>query len=286
MADHDTHDHTGVPGVGDAAVTDATITTTDVTTNNASTGKHGWLKKLSNVSTEYMSGTGAWSTPAGAGGLSVGQNVPYPTTFTGDVINGSDATPFADVDAFSTKAVENSRVLHLRTLGASQDDRVRVTLGTTKAAAFDFRTCFAANVPYWSTPFDSYFEVSLRTSANAVVAIARIYTTLLTANSTFFNTIRVGDTAVVGNGTNVQEMWPISQSITIQVKRDGSDNLTFFYGLGTAPLAMLQVLDGSHIPYTIVEAGTVARVEYSIHTPSGPGSTAALDAYIDYLSMA
>lgn len=47
---------------------DATITTTDVTTNNASTSKHGFLKKLSNVATEYMDGTGAWSTPAGGGG--------------------------------------------------------------------------------------------------------------------------------------------------------------------------------------------------------------------------
>lgn len=50
------------------AATDATITTSDITTNNASTSKHGWLKKLSNVATEYMDGTGAWSTPAGGGG--------------------------------------------------------------------------------------------------------------------------------------------------------------------------------------------------------------------------
>src|SRR6185369_5115230 len=51
---------------GGATVDDATISTSDITTNNASTSKHGWLKKLSNVSTEYMSGTGVWSTPAGA----------------------------------------------------------------------------------------------------------------------------------------------------------------------------------------------------------------------------
>jgi hypothetical protein len=41
---------------------------TDITTNNASTTKHGLLKKLSNVATEYMDGTGAWSTPAGGTG--------------------------------------------------------------------------------------------------------------------------------------------------------------------------------------------------------------------------
>ena len=47
--------------------TDASLTTTDVTTNDASTAKHGFLKKLSNVSTEFMNGTGAWSAPATPG---------------------------------------------------------------------------------------------------------------------------------------------------------------------------------------------------------------------------
>jgi hypothetical protein len=43
-----------------ATVTDASLTTTDVTTNNASTSKHGFLKKLSNVATEFMNGLGNW----------------------------------------------------------------------------------------------------------------------------------------------------------------------------------------------------------------------------------
>lgn len=40
----------------------------DNTDLNASTASHGLLKKLSNVSTEYMSGTGVWSVPASATG--------------------------------------------------------------------------------------------------------------------------------------------------------------------------------------------------------------------------
>lgn len=59
--------------LGGTAVTDATISTSDITTNNASTSKHGWLKKLSNVATEYMDGTGAWSTPAGGVALGAGE---------------------------------------------------------------------------------------------------------------------------------------------------------------------------------------------------------------------
>lgn len=51
---------TKVGGVTPGAATDAAITFTDVTTNNASTTKHGFLKKLSNVATEFMNGVGNW----------------------------------------------------------------------------------------------------------------------------------------------------------------------------------------------------------------------------------
>lgn len=50
------------------APAESAVTFTDITTNNASTSKHGYLKKLSNSATEYMDGTGNWSTPAGGGG--------------------------------------------------------------------------------------------------------------------------------------------------------------------------------------------------------------------------
>jgi len=51
---------TKVGGVTPGAATDAAITFTDVTTNDASTSKHGFLKKLSNVATQFMNGVGAW----------------------------------------------------------------------------------------------------------------------------------------------------------------------------------------------------------------------------------
>lgn len=54
-----------ITDIAAGAPAESAVTFTDITTNNASTTKHGYLKKLSNVSTEYMSGTGAWSTPAG-----------------------------------------------------------------------------------------------------------------------------------------------------------------------------------------------------------------------------
>jgi hypothetical protein len=50
---------------------DATLTVTDVTTNNASTTAHGFLKKLSNTSTDFMNGQGNWATPAGTSGAMI-----------------------------------------------------------------------------------------------------------------------------------------------------------------------------------------------------------------------
>lgn len=49
------------------ALVEADTTLSDITTNNATTGRHGYLKKLSNVATEYMDGTGNWSVPPGGG---------------------------------------------------------------------------------------------------------------------------------------------------------------------------------------------------------------------------
>ncbi len=46
---------TGLPEAG--------LTLADNTTANATTAAHGFLKKLSNTATDYMDGTGAWSTP-------------------------------------------------------------------------------------------------------------------------------------------------------------------------------------------------------------------------------
>mgnify|MGYP001579971613 FL=1 len=45
--------------------TDANLSTSDITTNNSSTTKHGFCPKLSNVATQYLDGSGAFSVPAG-----------------------------------------------------------------------------------------------------------------------------------------------------------------------------------------------------------------------------
>lgn len=53
-------------GGGLAIKLDELAATTDVTTLNASITAHGLLPKLSNVATEFLTGTGTWAVPGGA----------------------------------------------------------------------------------------------------------------------------------------------------------------------------------------------------------------------------
>lgn len=50
-----------------AVVAEGNLAFTDVTTNDASTSKHGLLRKLNNVATNFLDGQGNWTTPAGSG---------------------------------------------------------------------------------------------------------------------------------------------------------------------------------------------------------------------------
>lgn len=55
------HNHSNAAGGGN--IPETSITFTDTATGNASTSSHGYLKKLSNVSTEFLNGTGVFSVP-------------------------------------------------------------------------------------------------------------------------------------------------------------------------------------------------------------------------------
>lgn len=51
-------------------VTDGFGALSDITTNNATISAHGFLPKLNNNASQYLNGTGAWSTPSGGGNVS------------------------------------------------------------------------------------------------------------------------------------------------------------------------------------------------------------------------
>jgi hypothetical protein len=46
-------------------IAETRITFTDITTGNSSTSNHGYLRKLSGTASQYLDGSGAWSTPSG-----------------------------------------------------------------------------------------------------------------------------------------------------------------------------------------------------------------------------
>lgn len=91
-----------------SGITESMQSISDVTTNNSSTSNHGYLKKLSGTSTEYMDGSGAWSTPAGSGaaggGFTDGGTNVYTTTTTDNVGVGT-TTPTSKLDVHGTAQV-------------------------------------------------------------------------------------------------------------------------------------------------------------------------------------
>ena len=58
----------------DASITEAKLSLSDVTTLDASISAHGLLRKLSGTATQYLDGSGAWTTPAGGGDTSWTRN--------------------------------------------------------------------------------------------------------------------------------------------------------------------------------------------------------------------
>lgn len=154
--------------VDTADFTDALISTSDITTNNATTAKHGFLKKLSNVSTEYMSGTGVWSTPAGG------------SSFTWSEVTGTT----------QAASVSNGYVLN----NAAQ---VNVTLPAT-AAIGDKVSLVGKGAGGWKVTANTGQTInigSVATSSAGAAASANRYDTIevvcITANTTWSMTSSV-----------------------------------------------------------------------------------------------
>lgn len=112
-----TSDGSGWVSSTPTAATDATVTFTDITTNNASTTKHGFLKKLSNIATEYMDGTGAWSVP--------------PRTVIGraytEYTSASSLSTTMPIDDTIPQNTEGDEIITLAYTAASATNRLRFT---------------------------------------------------------------------------------------------------------------------------------------------------------------
>lgn len=264
------------------AAASGSITASGYTQNTArllgrTTGSAGAIEEIT-VGSGLSLAAGAL-TATGGSGTTFGQPIAYPSSFTGDNDDMAATTNWADVSAFNVKEILNSTILHVQTVGASKDNKVRFTLGTTKAAAFDFRWWGVLfNGLHWSASEDTYLQLDLKTSADGPIAGFRIAANSATGHPRTIYPVVAGSKIT----TNIQPTVPVGEPVSLRITRDGSNVLGFFIGTGNgyAPIATF-VQQSDDAPYAPTGSGTIARSEMLIHTPSGPGGTAQWDAYVD-----
>lgn len=113
-------------------VTESELVLSDVTTTNSSTTKHGLLPKLSNVSTEFLNGQGAWATPAGSGGGTPGGSDTQ-VQFNDSSAFGGDAglTYNKTTDTLSVKAIAQTDGGNTWTMAVDQYGEWTLKKGST-----------------------------------------------------------------------------------------------------------------------------------------------------------
>src|SRR5262245_11279902 len=129
------HAPTHHSGGSDPIALDTLAAPTDVTTLNASASAHGLLRKLSGTATQYLDGSGAWSTPAGSGGTG---DVVGPASAVDNQLTRFDGTTGKLVQA-SNATVDDAGVLVAAGLGGTPLNASQLTSGTVPSARLPAR---------------------------------------------------------------------------------------------------------------------------------------------------
>lgn len=219
-----------------------------------------------------------------------GQIANYPRVFESDIYSGNQLySAMSDVVAFDVKESINSRILHLRTVGASKDQRVRLTLGAPKSGAFDVQLCFGGNLGTWVSTLDEYIEILLTTAGGSQIAIARLLATITGIISTEDRVaiLRVGGSGAVSTGNRVPSIPLVSgEAFTLRFVRDDSNIISYYVAVGNAPMFLGQIITtANNTPYTNAVSGTLSRIEIATHSPSGPSAGENyIDVFVDYVA--
>jgi hypothetical protein len=228
-------------------------------------------------------------TPTGGTGSSIPeQEVPYPTSASGDDDLMASTAGWTDVgaNAFSTFS-SDGKILSLIALGASKTCAIRKTLGTTKAAAFDFRLGIFPQAQWWSSttgdvPITWTF---LDSGGTQIAAIKLLNSESNSTNPRFYKVSGAGSGAYTeGIGARL----PSHAPLVLRCTRDGSNVVRFYFAVGSTPFALEQLRQTStaYAPLTFTSSGTVARVEVGITVPAGPSGTAEFGAKLDFFVSA
>ena len=131
------HKNSHKSGQADAlSLTDLAIAD-NVTTNNATVNHPGLLKTLSGVSTQYMDGSGNWSTPAGSGGAGI-------------TLPGSSAVYYNGLGGWTTPSASGSVFRPFVTIGMGNSGADYICDGTADHVQFSamFSAIPAGSVVY------------------------------------------------------------------------------------------------------------------------------------------
>jgi hypothetical protein len=185
FTDHSARHETGG---ADAIKLDDLAAPDDNTDLNASTSAHGLLKKLSNTATEYMDGTGNWSTPAGSGG-----GISSGTSFPGSPSNNDlfyrtdrDLLYFYDGTRWLTVAEYD--------LGVGWVDTAAALSGTNTLARWPVRQDYGMYLTRWNVV--TFMTNGTPASNNMTVVLARVNSSnIATTIASFVNNDAVLDAA-------------------------------------------------------------------------------------------
>jgi hypothetical protein len=242
------HDHQDADDGGTLA--EAALALTDITTNNASTAKHGFLKKLSNSATEYMDGTGSWSTPAGGGGGGAPTTSEYITsaadgTLSNEVvipglaghadragIGGagvayefdSGASPLTWSAAVDSEDVDTTVPSHLYIV----DNGASETLGTfayAPAGAFDLRCKISMGMDAIVNGAGASLIVG-DSAMNNRCRLSLALDTSLTPDAPVINAHTYASSTYTQRGASVQAG---GNNAYLRITRDGSNNNSFYW---------------------------------------------------------
>lgn len=230
-------------------------------------------------------GTVATYTPSGGSGSVPEQALPYPTSASGDDDLSASTAGWSDVGANAyTTFSSDGKIITAVVTGASKTAVIRKTLGTTKAAAFDFRLGLLPYIDWWASIADQTLTVFLKTSGGSQIAAVRFDPMNMAEPAT-----RSLYLACAGSGgyTRSSSMGiPYGASVTLRITRDGSDNVLFYYAIGPTPIDLLPVTQpGSgtyRAPLTFSSSGTVARIEIQTATVAGPAASSEWGFKLDY----
>lgn len=212
-------DTSGVPHLSQPA--DADISFTDTVTGNATTSAHGFIKKLTGTATQYMDGSGNWSTPAAFGLVTTPYSVfgnntassALPTAQTSPIVSGSmTAASFVSTTSTGNAPFTVTSTTNIPNLNASSLN------GATFAAPGSIGSGTAGSGAFTSLTSNSQ---SVLTTSNTAIMTNKTYDTAGTGNVLKVNGQQI--TAVSGNtGTIATSTGTLTNGHCVDIDSNGN----------------------------------------------------------------